>query len=88
MLIAAKFRATVTKDHRLEGKVPRAVAPGAVEVILVRSEREGRHRAKRRSQPDIHPAADLWAKRADMGDSSRFAAALRRRLEARRDARR
>jgi len=88
-MLAAKLKGTVTKDHRLELKVPRSIPPGKVEVIVLHSElpEKSKYRA-RRLNPNVHPAAGIWANREGIGDTVEFVSKLRRRLETRRDARR
>ncbi len=87
-MIAAKLKGTVTKDFRLELKVPRSIPPGEVEVILLRSDRPQKPRSRMRSlNPNIHPAAGIWADRDEIGDTGEFVSTLRRRLETRHDAR-
>ncbi len=87
-MIAAKLKGTVTKDYRLELKVPRSVPPGEVEVIILRPELPQKPKSRaRRLNPNVHPAAGIWADRKDIGDTVEFVSKLRRRLETRRDAR-
>ncbi len=87
-MIAAKLKGTVTKDYRLELKVPRSVPPGEVEVIILRPELPQKPKSRaRRLNPNVHPAAGIWAGRKDIGDTVEFVSELRRRLETRRDAR-
>ena len=86
-MIAAKLRGTVTKDYRLELKVPRFVPPGEVEVIVLHPEPPEKPKSRaRRLNPNIHPAAGIWANREDIGDTVEFVSKLRRHLETRRDA--
>ena len=87
-MIAAKLKGTVTKDYRLELKVPRSIPPGEVEVIVLHAEPPERPRSRLRGRdPNVHPAAGMWADREDIGDTVEFVSKLRRRLETRRDAR-
>ena len=87
-MIAAKLKGTVTKDYRLELKVPRSVPPGEVEVIILRPELPQKPKSRaRRLNPNVHPAAGIWADRKDIGDTVEFVSKLRRRLETQRDAR-
>jgi hypothetical protein len=60
-MITARLKGKVTPDHRLELKVPRSVPPGGVEVILLRESPEPRKTQTRKLNPNIHPAAGLWA---------------------------
>jgi len=88
-MIAAKLKGTVTKDYRLELKVPRSIPPGEVEVIVLHPEPSKKPKSRaRKLNPNIHPAAGLWADRPDIGDTVEFVSQLRRRLETRHDARR
>lgn len=87
-MIAAKLKGTVTKDYRLELKVPRSIPPGEVEVIILHLEPSEKPKSRmRRLNPNVHPAAGMWANREDIGDTVEFVSKLRRRLETRRDAR-
>lgn len=87
-MIAAKLKGTVTKDYRLELKVPRSVPPGEVEVIILHSGPPEKPRSlARKPNPNIHPAAGMWADRKDIDDTVEFVPELRRRLETRHDAR-
>ena len=87
-MLAAKLKGTVTKDYRLELKVPRSVPPGEVEVIILHSGPPEKPKSwARRLNPTVHPAAGMWADRKDIGDTVEFVSELRRRLETRRDAR-
>lgn len=87
-MIAAKLKGTVTKDYRLELKVPRSVPPGEVEVIILRPQLPQKPKSRARSlNPNVHPAAGIWADREDIGDTVEFVSKLRRRLETRRAAR-
>jgi hypothetical protein len=88
-MIAAKLKGTVTKDHRLELKVPRSVPPGEVEVIVLYPEppEKPKYRA-RKLNPNVHPAAGIWANREDIGNTVEFVSKLRRRLETRHNAHR
>jgi len=87
-MIAAKLKGTVTEDHRLELKVPRSIPPGEVEVVVLHPEpaKKPQYQA-RKLNPNVHPAAGMWANRDDIGDTVEFVSQLRRRLETRRDAR-
>jgi hypothetical protein len=88
-MIAAKLKGTVTKDHRLELTVPDSVPPGEVEVILLCQEPMKRRESRTRMpDPNIHPAAGIWADRKDIGDTIEFVSQLRHSLETRRNAER
>lgn len=85
-MIAAKLKGKVTADHRLQLTVPSSIPPGEVEIIVLRSEPQKKAESRaRKLSSHVHPAAGVWADRDDIGDSAEFAAALRRRLETRRD---
>jgi hypothetical protein len=83
---AAKVIGTITKDHRLQVRLPRSVRPGEVEVILLQPEPLPKLRGGKRAAT-VHPAAGIWADRTDIGDPVAYVARLRRRLETRRDGR-
>jgi len=81
-MYATKLKGQITRDRRLVVEVPRDIAPGAVEVILMRlSPKPTRRRARRMA----HPAFGVWAKRSDITDADSFASQLRERLETRAD---
>jgi hypothetical protein len=86
-MIATRLKGTVTKDRRLEVKVPRSVSPGKVEVVLIRESPEPRGSSRPR-KANHHPAAGLWRNRTDIGETTDFVMKLRRRMQARGDARR
>lgn len=87
-MIAAKLKGTVTKDSRLELKVPHFIPPGEVEVIVLHSKRSEKPRSlARKPNPNLHPAAGMWADRKDIGNTVEFVSKLHRRLETRHDAR-
>ena len=87
-MIAAKLKGIVTKDYRLELKVPCSIPPGEVEVIILHSKRPEKSRSLAcQPNPNLHPAAGLWADRKDLGDTVEFVSKLRRRLETRYNAR-
>jgi len=88
MMIPTRIKGTVTEDRRLEVKVPRSVSPGKVEVVLIPEPREPRRGSARPRKANHHPAAGLWRNRKDIGETTDFVVQLRRRLEARGDARR
>ncbi len=88
-IIATKLKGIVTKDHRLELKVPQAIPLGEVEVIVLHPELAKKpKRQARRLNSNIHPAAGIWANREDIGDPVEFVEKIRRRLETRGEARR
>jgi len=74
----------ITSRRELVVQIPSSIAPGAVQVILLRTSAQkfARRRARRKI---AHPAFGLWAKRDDITDSASFAAELRQRLESRGD---
>ena len=80
---ATKLRGKITRDHRLLVHIPEELAPGDVEVILLRIWHKSQPRRTRRRVN--HPAFGIWAKRADVGDTSSFAEQVRRRVEQRAD---
>jgi len=82
-MYAAKLNGQITRDRRLVVAVPREIAPGAVQVILLRLSSKPIGRRARRVR--AHPAFGVWAKRQDITDSAQFAADLRTRLETRAD---
>lgn len=87
-MIAAKLKGTITKDYQLEVKVPHSIPPGEVEVIILcpGPPEKPKYRA-RGLDPNVHPAAGIWADQKDIGDTIAFVSKLRRRLETRCDAR-
>lgn len=87
-MIAAKLRGIVTQDHQLEIKLPHSIPPGEVEIIILYPGplEKVQHQAHK-LDPNVHPAAGIWADREDIGDTVEFTAKLRRRLETRADAR-
>ena len=88
-MIAVKLKGIVTEDHRLELIMPSSVPPGEVEVIVLHPEPQEKSQPRGcRLHPDVHPAAGIWADREDLSDTVEFVSKLRRRLEARHDARR
>ena len=84
-MLATKLQGEITRDRRLVvKKIPRRIAPGKVEVILLRpSTRSIKQRGLRANG---HPAFGIWAKRAGIKSSAQFAATLRNRIERRADA--
>lgn len=87
-MIATKLKGIVTKNHRLELKVPNSVPPGEVEVIVLSPvSSETSTSQVRRLDPNSHPAAGMWADRSDLSDTVEFVSSLRRQLETRHDAR-
>ena len=82
-MIATKLKGQITRDRRLVVRIPRDMATGAVEIIVLHlSAQPAKHRARRRS---THPAFGIWAKRSDIADTATFAAQLRQRVEMRAD---
>jgi hypothetical protein len=87
-MLAAKLKGIVTEDHRLEITLPASILPGEVEVIILHPERQRKpKRQARKSDPNVHPAAGLWADRKDLDNPIAFVSQLRHRLETRRDTR-
>ncbi len=82
-MIANKFRGEITADGRLIVHLPKGIAPGAVDVIVLRVP----SLKPRRRAVSAHPAFGIWAKRSGIADSAAFAAELRRQVETRRDGR-
>jgi hypothetical protein len=85
-MLAAKLKGMVTEDHRLELTLPSSIPPGEVEIIILHPEQPKKPQA-RKLDPNIHPAAGLWADRKDLDHPIAFVSQLRHRLETRRDAR-
>ena len=83
-MIANKFKGEITADGRLVVHLPKGIAPGAVDVIVLRVPAL---KPRRRLKTPSHPAFGIWARRADIADSAAFAAELRRQVESRRDGR-
>ncbi len=81
-MFATKLKGQITSDRRLVVRIPRDVATGAVEVILLQMPNKPKRRSRRSS---THPAFGNWAKRTDLADSVSFAAEFRRRVETRSD---
>jgi hypothetical protein len=78
-MLSTKLTGTITPDRQLVVAIPRDIAPGTVEVILLQAAPIQAAKAGRRKT--VHPAFGLWAKRADLTDSADYAAQLRRQLE-------
>ncbi len=84
-MIATKLKGQITRDRRLVVRIPRDMATGAVEIIVLHlSAQPVRRRARHGSG---HPAFGIWAKRSDITDTASFAAQLRQRVEMRADER-
>jgi hypothetical protein len=87
-MLAAKLKGMVTEDHRLELTLPSSIPPGEVEIIILHPEQPKKPKARvRKSDPNVHPAAGLWADRKDLDNPIAFVSQLRHRLETRRDTR-
>jgi hypothetical protein len=87
-MFAAKLKGMVTEDHRLELTLPSSIPPGEVEIIILHLEQSKKPQARaRKSDPNVHPAAGLWADRQDLDNPIAFVSQLRHRLETRRDTR-
>jgi hypothetical protein len=82
-MFAKKLKGKITRDHRLVVHIPEDLALGDVEVILLRTSHKSKPRRTHRRVN--HPAFGIWAKRADVGDTSSFAEQVRRRVEQRAD---
>ncbi len=78
-MLATKLKGQITSNHQLIVEIPREVAPGSVEVILLQAAPVKAIKTTRRKV--AHPAFGLWAKRAEIDDSASYAADLRRRVE-------
>jgi predicted subunit of tRNA(5-methylaminomethyl-2-thiouridylate) methyltransferase len=78
-MLATKLRGKITSNRKLVVEIPRDIAPGAVEVILLHDAPSKATKASRRKT--AHPGFGLWAKRADLIDSSDYAAQLRQQIE-------
>lgn len=74
-MLAAKFKGQITRDRKLVVEIPRTMATGAVEVIVLHLTNPSTQKRTRRSA--AHPAFGIWAKRADLTDSVAFANELR-----------
>ncbi|MDE3087827.1 MAG: hypothetical protein KGJ80_00380 [Chloroflexota bacterium] len=82
-MLATKLKGQITRDRRLVVRIPREMATGTVEVILLHlSPQPAKRRARRGTG---HPAFGIWAKRSDITDAASFAAQLRQRVEMRAD---
>jgi hypothetical protein len=87
-MLAAKLKGRVTEDHRLELTIPSSIPPGEVEIIILHPEQPKKPKGHaRKSDPNVHPAAGLWADRNDLDNPIAFVSQLRQRLETRRDTR-
>lgn len=87
-MLAVKLKGMVTEDHHLEITIPLSIPPGEVEIIILHPERPGKPKARaRKGDPNVHPAAGLWADRNDLNNPVVFVSQLRHRLETRRDTR-
>ena len=87
-MLAAKLKGLVTEDHRLELTIPPSIPPGEVEIIILHPEQPKKPKGRtRKSDPNVHPAAGLWADRKDLNNPISFVSQLRHRLETRRDTR-
>ena len=78
-MLATKLKGQITPGHKLIVEIPRDVAPGAVEVILLHDAPARAAKSTRRKA--AHPAFGLWAKRTDVSDSADYAAQLRQQVE-------
>lgn len=82
-MFATKLKGQITRDRRLVVRIPRDMATGNVEVIVLYPSSQPLKRRARRGS--AHPAFGLWAKRSDITDTAIFAAQLRQRVETRAD---
>ncbi len=78
-----RFKGEITADGRLIVHLPQGIAPGAVDVIVLRVPAL----KSRRRADSTHPAFGIWAKRTNIADSATFADNLRRQVETHRDGR-
>ena len=78
-MVATKLKGQITPNRKLIVEIPHDMAPGAVEVILLREAPAKAAKATRGKA--AHPAFGLWAKRTDVNDSATYAADLRRQIE-------
>ena len=71
-MFAVKLKGQITPDRQLRVKLPKDIAPGAVEVIVLHeAPPEPARTPKRRTRRKAaHPAFGLWAKREDIPDSA------------------
>ena len=76
-MLAVKLKGQITADRKLVVKLPKDIAPGAVDVIVLH-EAPVKSRARRRP---AHPAFGIWAKRRELTDSATYAQQLRRKIE-------
>lgn len=81
-MLALKLKGQITSDRQLVVKLPKDIAPGTVDVIVLHEapSKAPRRRARRKS---AHPAFGIWAKRSDLTDSAAFAERLRQKVESR-----
>lgn len=77
-MFAAKLKGRITQNHRLVVRIPRDMATGTVEVVLLHLPTQSAKRRARRGAD--HPAFGIWAKRAEISDATSFAAELRYRV--------
>lgn len=82
-MLATKLKGQITPNRKLIVEIPRDMAPGAVEVILLHDApvKAAKTAAKASRRKAAHLAFGLWAKRAEISDSARYAAELRQRIE-------
>lgn len=82
-MIVNRLRGEITADRKLVVRLPKDMAPGAVDVIILPVPAAKSSRRTRRSP--AHPAFGIWAGRAEVGDAAAYAAELRRQVERRGD---
>ena len=80
-MLATKLKGQITPGRQLIVEIPRGVAPGAVEVILLRDAPVKAAKPARRTA--VHPALGLWTNRTDVGDAADYAAQLRQQIRTR-----
>ena len=80
-MLAVRLKGQITADRKLVVKLPKDIAPGTVDVIVLH-EAPARPRTRRRP---AHPAFGIWAKRTELTDSAAYAQQLRQKIENRED---
>jgi hypothetical protein len=83
-MYATVLKGQITPRRELVVQIPPDIAPGAIEVILLRASLEKTTKRHARSR-NAHPAFGIWARRSDIADSASFATQLRQRVENRSD---
>lgn len=85
-MLAVKLRGQITNSHRLVIELPKDIAPGVVEVIILHQTTPPLL-SKKRQRKVVHPGFGVWAKRKDIISTEAYAAELRRKIENREDGR-